>query len=562
MNRFLSDSHLPLVMRLAFFWLIALSGALPVCLMARIALAAPVSGSLTTNYLGGNSNSGVAFDIVAGPSILRIERIAVNMYGGSLPRHVKVYKKEDGFSSGSSWVQIFDASVVSAGPGNPTELDIADFDIPENGTAALYVLITAPPTNEPGNEGRLHITDGSSPGAPWYSNSDLSILQGYGSTQAFASFYSTRNFQGTIYYTVNPTSNDLASNDLAAQQSSLSNLVVNSQSKNIADAAFDQVGNAFGQGTGLQITDNGFSASTNGVANWVGDKQRQRLETQLADLPRDADGNEIYVTPVAALFPKPRPKWNAWIKGNWTFYDGDGSSFDGYMFDVLAGFDYRVDNGVVMGLLGGYGNTDFDTEVSGIKGSFKADGYTVGPYVGVKLSENVQFDILAAYTYSDYDNKLGVTKGDFIAHRVTVAAQVKGTWHYDSYFFEPGVRIVYAEERQDAYTDSADVHHGSLKVRAGRVSIGPKIGYSHTTTDGDTIRPWVAVKGEYDFSNQGNVPTSGLPDLDDVLSARVSLGIDAAMKNGVGLSVQGDVSGLGGGAYTGYGGTARIDVPF
>ena len=353
------------------------------------------------------------------------------------------------------------------------------------------------------------------------------------------------------------------SETLSQQQRAASTLVVNFQSRTLGDGVFDHLGDAFnGGGSGPQVSENGFSASTTSVANWINQKQQQKFAKQLADLPRDENGNDIYVAPVAALFPRHQRKWNAWINGNWTYYDGDGSSFDGHTIDVLAGFDYKVDDSVVIGLLGGYGNTDFDTVTGGTKGAFEADGYTVGPYVGIKLSNNVQFDALAAYTYSDYDNRVGVTSGDFMAHRVTVGARLKGRWEHDNFFIEPGVRLMYAEEDQNSYTDSAGVRQSSLTIKAGRVSIGPKIGYTHKTESGESIRPWVSVRGEYDFSNQNNAPTSGLPDLDDLLSARVSAGVDATTRDGINVSVHGDVSGLGSGEYTAYGGTARIDVPF
>ncbi len=342
----------------------------------------------------------------------------------------------------------------------------------------------------------------------------------------------------------------------------MSNFVVTSQMRILGDVMDRILSNAFNGDTGPQISADGFSASTTGVAMWINRKQQQKFEKQLADLPRDENGAQVYVAPVADLFPKQAPKWNAWIKGNWTYYDGDDSSFDGHTIDVLAGFDYKVGDTVVIGLLGGYGNTDFDTVAGGTKGAFEADGYTVGPYIGVKLSDNVQFDALAAYTYSDYDNRVGVTTGDFIAHRVTVGAQLKGHWESNGFFIEPGVRVLYAEEDQDAYTDSAGVRQSSLTVKAGRISVGPRIGYVHKTPDGNIVKPWVSVRGEYDFSNQGNVPTSGLPDLDDLVSARISAGVDATTRDGVSVSVQGDVSGLGSGEYTAYGGTARIDLPF
>ncbi len=354
------------------------------------------------------------------------------------------------------------------------------------------------------------------------------------------------------------------SDNLGSQQSSLSSMAVNFQTNNLGDGVFGQLGNAFnGGGAGPQVTENGFSASTTSVANWVNRGRKQKLERQLASLPRDENGNDVQVAPAAYYMSGNQQRlWNAWIKGSWTYYDSDGSSFDGHTLDVLTGVDYKISPTVVMGLLAGYGSTDFNTVTGGTKGAFEADGYTVGPYGGVKLSEHLQLDGLIAYTYSDYDNRSGATKGDFKAHRVTVGAQLKGHWEQDNYFIEPGVRFMYAEEDQDAYTDSAGVRQSSQSIKAGRVSVGPKIGYTHKAENGDVIKPWVSVRGEYDFSNQGNVPSSGLPDLDDVLSARVSVGMDATTAEGLSVTIQGDISGLGGGEYTGYGGTARINVPF
>lgn len=365
-------------------------------------------------------------------------------------------------------------------------------------------------------------------------------------------------YGGTVQF---PT-NGQSSQELGSQQAALSTLVVNFQSNNLGDAVFEQLDDVFGGGDGPVITLTGFSASTRGVANWIGRKRQEQLESRLADLPAREDGTKVTVTPVANLLPMPQPDWNAWIRGKYAFYDGDGSSFDGHSIDVLAGFDYRVREGMVIGLVAGYGNADFDALTGGTSGAFTADGYTAGPYMGVKLGDNAQFDALAAYTYSDYDNRTGTVSGDFTAHRVTVGARLKGTWRHEGYFVEPGIRVLYAEEWQEAYTDSAGVRQSSLTVKAGRVSVGPKIGYSHRTDDGLSVKTWVAARGEYDFSNQNGAPTSGLPDLDDILSARLSAGIEATTADGLNVAVEGDIGGLGSGEYTSCGGSARVGMPF
>ena len=354
------------------------------------------------------------------------------------------------------------------------------------------------------------------------------------------------------------------SKNLGNQQSSLSNLVMNLQANALGDGLFGHLDGVFGGGSngGPVVTASTFSASTTGVAEWLDENRKRNLETQLADLPSQEGGQAVTVMPVAALMPRTKPKWNAWIKGNYRFYDGDGSSFDGDTIDVLAGIDYRVSDSVVIGLAGGYGVTDFDTLTGGTSGAFEADGYTAGAYMGIRLGDNAQFDTLAAYTYSDYENRVGAVTGEFSAHRVTVGARLKGTFESaGGFFIEPGVRVLYAEERQDAYTDSAGVRQSSLTIRAGRVSAGPKVGYVHRSDEGSTVKTWLAAYGEYDFSNQGNAPTSGLPDFDDIISGRVSVGFSASSASGIGISLEGDVGSLGSGEYISYGGTARIALP-
>ncbi len=348
-----------------------------------------------------------------------------------------------------------------------------------------------------------------------------------------------------------------------SQQKALTNLVMTSQSNTMSDAVFGQIANSFNGGGAPQVSANGFSATTGGTVAWLNGKKQDKRATAVAELETKGDGTTgTYAVPVAGHFA-PQSPWNAWIKGSYNHYDGDGNSFDGGTFDLLLGADYKVNPDVIVGAMVGYGNTDFDTNSNGASGSFDADGYTFGPYVGVRLTENLQWDALIAYTFSDYDTKSGTTSGDFDADRITFATQLTGTWNLeDGWFVSPSLRFVYAEEDQEAYTNSAGVRQGSVDVNAGRISLGPKIGRSIPMDDGSVLTPWGSVKGEYDFSNQGNVPASGLPDLDDILSARFSLGLDAQMTNGMSVSVEGSISGVGSSEYTGYGGSARIGIPF
>lgn len=255
--------------------------------------------------------------------------------------------------------------------------------------------------------------------------------------------------------------------------------------------------------------------------------------------------------------------WNFWVNGSWMFYEAhDSSACDGHLIDVVGGVDYRVSDDLIIGVLGGYGVADFDTVTAGVAGSFEAEGLHAGIYMGARLAPNLMLDALVTYTASDYDNRSGATTGSFDAHRVTMAAHLKGNIDWGAVMVEPTIGLMYASERQDAYTDSAATVHAARTVTAGRLSVGPKFALPQLATDTGTARFWFAAKGEYDFSNQNTSATSGLPDISDIASARVQAGFDATADSGVSFALQGDVSGLGSGEFIGYGVIGELTVPF
>lgn len=255
--------------------------------------------------------------------------------------------------------------------------------------------------------------------------------------------------------------------------------------------------------------------------------------------------------------------WNYWIKGSWSIYEAqDNSSYDGYIADVVGGVDYRLAEDLIVGVLGGYGKSDFDSNLSGTVGSFSSDGVHAGVYLGKRLAPDLLFDALVAYTGAEYDNNAGTTTSSFSANRVTIAAHLKGNIDLAMATLQPIIGFTYASEAQDGYTDSAAVAHGAQTVTAGSLSIGPKFIFHPISTELGMSEFWFAAKGEYDFSNQSTSTTSSLPSFDKIASARLQAGISTQNEKGVSLALQGDVSGLGSGEFIGYGATARLSVPF
>lgn len=254
--------------------------------------------------------------------------------------------------------------------------------------------------------------------------------------------------------------------------------------------------------------------------------------------------------------------WNAWVRGRFSQYDGNGSSFDGHIGDVFAGLDYQITERMVVGAMLGYGNTDFSTLINTTAGGFDADSFTFGTYAGYEFLPTLRFSASASYTRSDYDNRSGTTVGSFSADRLTLSANLTGRHtFYNGFVLEPTLDFLWATESQDGHTDSAAVVHAANTINAGRVSAGPRL-ISPDLIEGEgSLRLWSSAMAEYDFANQSPVPASGLPDISSQTSLRLSAGMESALGEGR-LSIRADAFGLGSGEFNAYGGSVAYQLPF
>lgn len=252
--------------------------------------------------------------------------------------------------------------------------------------------------------------------------------------------------------------------------------------------------------------------------------------------------------------------WNAWIRGEATgFADGGDTVLDGWSAVVSAGVDYRLAENVIIGLLFGYESAelDFDADAS----SFEGQGPTLGIYAGYQIAEGLIFDITVAHSWLDYDIKSGTATGEFDASRWLFAANLVGTIHVnDRVTIEPGLRIVYAIEDQDAFTLSDATAVASKTVNSGSASFGPTVYYALAGDMPEGSKVWASVKGNYDFSDQ-DVTSSTLPDFDGVFSARFGAGFQTYIFDNAKLDLSGEVSGVGSDEYTAYSGQVKIIVP-
>jgi hypothetical protein len=156
--------------------------------------------SLTTTYAGGNGQSGNAFELLP-TNALSIQALDIHI-GGTGTESVNVYYylgSVAGNPGSVTWTlhESF-TGVQGAGVGNPTNLQFSSpLTLPGGQTSAMLVVLTTS-TN-------IDYTNGSSVGAVFAQNADLTIYEGWGisygsATSPVGGTFTPRNWNGTIYY--------------------------------------------------------------------------------------------------------------------------------------------------------------------------------------------------------------------------------------------------------------------------------------------------------------------------------------------------------------------------
>jgi uncharacterized protein with beta-barrel porin domain len=191
-------------------------------------------------------------------------------------------------------------------------------------------------------------------------------------------------------------------------------------------------------------------------------------------------------------------KLGLWAQGTWVNLRKSESSLgmDGNVLNTVFGVDYKFTDTFLAGVAFGYENVDIKTKFN--SGTYKADGYTLAPYLGVSLSPNWSVDLSGGYTWLNYDvsRTSGAVKGSFDGGRWFGASNLTGSYAIDRWRLSPKVGVMYLREMQNAYNDTgtSTSRNAAQGINFGRASGGLKTGYAF-----DGFTPFVKLTGEWDF---------------------------------------------------------------
>jgi hypothetical protein len=266
-------------------------------------------------------------------------------------------------------------------------------------------------------------------------------------------------------------------------------------------------------------------------------------------------------------------EWLLWadVRGSgidrWGSTMGTASSLlYGSQVNALMGLTRKLTSNFLIGVVSGYETFDYTSQ--DLNGKLKGNGWTVGSYLGWKLSSAIRFDAAVAYSGIGYDGTAGTAQGNFDGRRWMVSSGLTGNYRAYGFDIEPSAKIYALWEHEKAYTDSLGTPQADRDFATGRASAGMKLAYPFAWTDAVALAPYAGLYGDYYFTHDdaaaiaaaGATPLASTPLLDG-WSARGTAGLAARFASGAVIAVGGELGGIGSSTRI-WTYRARAAVPF
>lgn len=264
-------------------------------------------------------------------------------------------------------------------------------------------------------------------------------------------------------------------------------------------------------------------------------------------------------------------------------YGGGSATAGDYTLWIKGGFtqskEHRVEQDLTIVHLGGGYRVNPDLLIGGIIQFDKADefvpstntsvsgnGWMVGPYVVMKVRDNVIFDARLAFGGASNDiSPTGTFTDQFDTKRVLVRTNLTGNYTYGNWKIAPNVGFKLLNEKQEAYRNSNNILIPARTIELGQFELGTKASTDVVLENGFTVTPSAGAKLLLNLTDSGFLTTNtGV--LSNLNVGDASLRLDGGLKITDDMrkyfSINGFVDGVGASNYSSYGGSAEFIVTF
>lgn len=200
-------------------------------------------------------------------------------------------------------------------------------------------------------------------------------------------------------------------------------------------------------------------------------------------------------------------RYGLWLNGAYSDIDYDKTNlqFDGDSYSVGFGFDYLIIDNVVIGIAAAYENTDL--KLKSALGNFDRDGWTIGPYVAIRLGQYFVLSGALGFSWLDADASTGAGGTEkYDTDRWYAATNLGFNYPVGQWRLGANVGYLYIDEEDDAHTTSLGFAVGRQNRTIAQGRVGAQVGY-----DFGGITPYLMGRLEHEFESPNGVSlTNGL----------------------------------------------------
>ena len=149
--------------------------------------------------------------------------------------------------------------------------------------------------------------------------------------------------------------------------------------------------------------------------------------------------------------------WNAWVQPVYVQVSDEryGLDMDTHLGSVTVGLDRRLGENVVLGASLAFQNSStagFDDLLQA-----KSSGFSIGPYLAVRLSPQWAIDMSLTYGQYDNDLELSVLEGSYDTRQWSGNITAHGQYTFGEYFVRPKASLTYSHIESDEYELAGNV---------------------------------------------------------------------------------------------------------
>lgn len=217
----------------------------------------------------------------------------------------------------------------------------------------------------------------------------------------------------------------------------------------------------------------------------------------------------VPITPAREL--QAQTVWNAWslVTGQFSEDDRRSRDFSSFTGTLALGADRRLSEDLVVG----FSVTGELTNTEGFGGALdlRTNGFELGPYIAMRLSQHWAIDGALTYGYSRSDIELATLEGSYDTHEFGGRIGLHGQYTYQDWLIQPGATATFNRVFSSSYPlkgtflgRSYNVAISESVASVGTLELDTRFSRPFILEDGKILQPFVELSATYEFARPNN----------------------------------------------------------